>query len=821
MSNDLRAAFQQMFNIENPHGFQIQVAEHLLAGKSVVLQAPTGSGKTWTALFPFLHALRTNLSFPRKCLYAVPLRVLATQFRESTLQVRWPNTLSVQIQTGEQPDDPTLESDLIFTTIDQVLSSALSVPYSLGFRRANLNAGAVFSSFLVCDEVHLFPIDEGKAQGALATTIELLRLVGDSIPFLLMTATLSDQMLNTLSTYLKAKRVTVQAEELGKIGSQQKTRRYHVVNASLKAESVLAQHKQRSIVICNQVQRAIDLFEDLDQAVRSSPDHLGHTHVALLHSRFIPEHRQETETELRQHFGKLPEGQQHQDSRIIIATQAIEVGLDITCERLHTELAPANAIIQRAGRCARYQGEEGDVLIYQLPDDVSQPHLPYDAARCAATWDAFSAPQFNSEALTFAEEQQIVTLVHDPADERLLKRLEAERKTRRDSVHAAMFRGDKQGRPALIRKVDSRTLLVHKQPKEITKPFAWRGFSIFHGTLRGWLANLLKEGATSEWILRYPIEVEESDQESRKRPAYNWDNYVRSPEHIHVSPVFVVHPDLVAYDRRLGFRLMPAETAIALAELQQEPQTTTQSSPFLTRYTLESYTEHIEKMLHYYEVSGLEAQIMLAGQRLERSNKYKCSAEQLSRAVRLAIALHDVGKLRVEWQQWSHDYQEEIGEKQQPDFMIVHTHYKPHDQQLGTLHLEAEKTVSKKIARPHHAAEGACASWSIILHALDGDEHLSRTVFTAIARHHAPFVDGVQAYQLHAQAQTAIAEALAVADMTSNLAQYTAPQGPALPEKGALSAQLIETNNLNQWLVYALIVRALRLCDGHALEGKE
>ena len=48
--------------------------------------------------------------------------------------------------------------DLVFTTIDQTLSNVLGVPYSVGSARANLNAGAVMSSYLIFDEFHLFPV---------------------------------------------------------------------------------------------------------------------------------------------------------------------------------------------------------------------------------------------------------------------------------------------------------------------------------------------------------------------------------------------------------------------------------------------------------------------------------------------------------------------------------------------------------------------------------------------------------------------------------------------------------------------------------------
>lgn len=821
--HELLPAFNRMFGIDNPHDFQIEVAERLLIDrKSVILQAPTGSGKTWTALFPFLHAWQANLTFPRKCLYAVPLRVLATQFKADAerLSRGWPRKPEIRLQTGEQQEDPTFESDLIFTTIDQVLSSALSVPYSLGNRRANVNAGAVFSSYLVCDELHLFPVDKAKAQGALVTLIELLRTVGDAIPFLLMTATLSEEMLDTVADQLNAVPVRVTPDQLPKIGSQRKTRRYQVVAAPLSAESVLRRHRTRSVVICNQVARAIQFLEDLDTAVKNDPAHAGRTEIALLHSRFIQKHRQGKEAALRAQFGNPVAREGETGSRIIVATQAIEVGLDITCEQLHTELAPANAIIQRAGRCARYEGEEGDVQIYKWPEDAAHPWLPYDADRCQVTWEAFSDPCYNGKALSFTDEQRIVTQVHNAADKRLLDKIEREGHNRWRDMSAAMFRGDRKGRTRLIRKVDSRTLLVHAEPNTIQNPYAWSGFSLFHGMLRGWFHKLQQaDGPSAEWWFRYPVESDDASEDSRKQPRYAWHD-VTVPDHFNVSPLFVVNPDLVAYDRRRGFRLMPSETPINVAELGQQPSPGDARSPFLTHYSLETYGQHIELMFRYYETSGLEQQVQLAGQRLASAGGYGCTAEQLGRAVRLALVLHDVGKLQVEWQQWSHAYQTAIGAPTDPSWMIVHTDYRPHDIQFGSAHIEAERTVSKQFRRPHHAAEGACASWPLIVRALEGNEPLSRAVFTAIARHHAPFVDQAERYKLHERSQAAIVEALDHADIAGDWVCEARMAGSQQRNTNLVTDDgLIREDSPTQWLVYTIVVRALRLCDGHALEG--
>ena len=103
---------------------------------------------------------------------------------------------------------------MIFATIDQSLSSALAVPYSLSAGMANLNAGAFYSSYLIFDEFHLFPVGEGgNASGALVTTLQLLARLQGIIPFVLMTATFSSTMLGELAQRLGAEVVTVCKKE--------------------------------------------------------------------------------------------------------------------------------------------------------------------------------------------------------------------------------------------------------------------------------------------------------------------------------------------------------------------------------------------------------------------------------------------------------------------------------------------------------------------------------------------------------------------------------------------------------------------------------
>ncbi|WP_369073998.1 helicase-related protein, partial [Haemophilus parainfluenzae] len=50
---------------------------------------------------------------------------------------------------------------------------------------------------------------------------------------------------------------------------------------------------------------------------------------------------------------------------VLIATQVIEAGINITCQVMHIQLCPMNSLLQRAGRCARFRGERGDVRVYR------------------------------------------------------------------------------------------------------------------------------------------------------------------------------------------------------------------------------------------------------------------------------------------------------------------------------------------------------------------------------------------------------------------------------------------------------------------------
>lgn len=839
--------------------FQERVKALLHGGRSVVLQAPTGSGKTRAALAPFIEAFFDFPpdAFPRQCLYAVPMRVLASGFEyeyrrlAESYERRFDRRLDVRIQTGERPEDPELMGDLVFATLDQVLSSALGVPYSLPEGMANVNVGAVLNSYLVFDEFHLFP---PQAQ---QTTLQLLRLFGKLSPFILMTATFSRTMLGAIAGTLGAEPVLVPAEEVEQIETgwgrcPRKRRRFFRREKILEAEDVLEAHGQRSVAVCNTVERALALYQalvdrgcrpvpvdnpalaPLYERLRAASDPERHHRllgeavetlrgliadtpqntpwVMLLHRRFERPHRQVKEAFLRAECGPQAGGARwHVPSLIVVATQVVEVGLDITSGALHTELAPAASVVQRAGRCARYPGEEGEVFVYSVPPrgDGAPDYAPYlsreEIAICERTWSALGAR--SGQVLDFAEEQALVDEAHREADEALLQAMREDEGRLWDLILDGLIRGEASVRPELIRRVDDRTVILYDAPDGPTEesPFRYEGLSLWHGTLRGAVRDLLAqaEALGLPWALRYPVarkEEEGEEEESRTPVVYYWQD-VESPEDISHSLLFAVHPALVAYDPAQGFRLgVPGDGRYRSPLAPRRPDEEKQST-----YDLESYVQHVAALRRAFE-ARLRNRLAWVAARTGLGDR-------LERAVRLTLALHDAGKLQEQWQKWAAEYQKVVA-GEAPSFLMAHT----------LSQTKEHRRIARKIRprRPRHAGEGAFASARVLWEALEGRNHQSlyRAAVTAIARHHSPFLEGASPYRLHPRAQETVAEALAVAGDESwrAWAQWLIAESAAPNLEKRLLGPPSEEREWEGWLLYFVIVRTLRLCDGLSQE---
>lgn len=791
-----------------PYPHQVKVYDLLAQGRNVILRAPTGAGKTQASLYPYLAAMdkTSNISgrLPRKCIYNVPMRVLAKQFSVeykrtvSRYNTQYGTAIATAIQTGDMPDDPLLERNLIFATVDQTLSSFLMAPYSLSRGKANMNLGAILSSYLVFDEFHLYDPDS-----TLPTVLQMLRVIKGITPFVLMTATFSHTLITHLAELLDAETVGISEEDrttFGTLQSQHKTRRYHASRDPLTSERVLEMHQGRSIVICNTVARARQMAQRLTRLTTDSD-----VQVILLHSQFLRTDRDRIEDEIRTHFGKSA----HKSGRfIVVSTQAIEVGVDITSTVMHTELAPANTIIQRAGRCARYQDDVGDVYIYRWVSsgedviDLTEKTNPYSGdlqrPQMAATFTAFQ--EVDGQVLDFNTEQAIIDAVHGDADRQLLSGLGAEAAEHRRQMFAAM-RGDRDNVGDLVRKVIAQPVTIHDDPDSVEIPYHLPSFSLHPGSLRGyvsaWLARfhtIMDDTEAPPFAVKYLHS--ETDPDNSMRTLHRWIQVREKANEVPYGTLIAVHPMFASYNSVEGF--LPEAAGGWQTDMQQPDDEATGYGGF--SYRLETYAEHI-RLVHkaafdtdpdightaYWE------ELEWAAARL--AEQIGVTPAAIRQAAELTVALHDVGKLSTGWQGWVREYQRKIGQPVDPGEAYAHT----------TRSTDSHREIERKMhRRPPHAVESAVASTPLLVRL---PEQLYQAVFTAISRHHGAFTETYTPIQLEQFAADKVSETLKQPVPTLVDGSY---KGRIDPKNSLVQPG---DSTLAQFFLYAVLARLLRRAD--------
>lgn len=826
--------------------YQESVKSLVQQGKSVVLQAPTGTGKTLAALAPYIESFYADRpeTFPRKCIYSVPMRVLANQFKEDYSEFeqsyerrfRPPQKLRVEIQTGEHPNDPQLLDDLIFSTIDQTLSSFLNIPYSLGQRSANLNAGAVLASYLVFDEFHLYDPDV-----MLPTTLATLRMLRSTTPFVVMTATFSSQMLNQLAEYLNAVVVPRNEEDRQKmmrIGSQVgKTRRFFAVDGELTSDAVLGSDAtgRRVICICNTVARAQSLYLSLKERLDDMND--SETQICLLHSSFYKNDRHKKEQWIAEQFG-LGQDEYDGPKLILIATQVVEVGLDVTCDVIHTELAPAASILQRAGRCARRAGEKGEVYIYLPRNAEGEPdytpyflrNQPYRTARgrelCERTWQALKLEKFSGQHMDFEREQALIDEAHTAIDQEIFDELEGAQSLRLEEMLQTMRDQDRGAGPALIRKADSRYIFIHTDPnndEELRRnPWHYDGFTRSPGMMAA-AFNSLEKIVDSEtpWIMQSAHPISDQTKKSEEGPSrqpveYRWVSVGDGAEAAK-SLVLAIHPAVAQYSAELGFRFATSGLSIDrhVAPVRSKKGKSTSYS-----YRRETFSEHVMGLFHAYQdarydvewkrhILPLADEIAFVVRRLEERMRFPHGT--LDRMLRILFVCHDLGKLSSDWQKWAHEWQRQVGkfhgdaDMSVPiDYMAAHTDFEPTAEQ---------KQLQRKLRkRPNHAGESAVAAICLLEDFCAESEALLRAAMSSIARHHHPSTDSYQSFAGHLAAGKAVQEALKVVGFSPELAERV---DLTMDGREPLSRMLVrfDARHLDEVLLYFLLVRTLRLAD--------
>jgi len=395
-----------------------EVAPSLLSGEPKLLhvELPTGYGKsTASALIAERIASGKGplAEHASRVVHVVPTRYLVEDLvaRSRALVGR---DLLVRGQCmffDPSLKDPYFLSDLVFTTLDSYALNFFKVPVAeVELMSAELTRGhfdlpryAILTAVNVFDEYHLFvPGDtevekadyENRAWTALCAIVK--HLVASGVPVVLETATPRLDALPQLLQRAGAKPVRV-ALKMRKdtpagdavavydedFAAKLEGARYmtELVNGNLVnvAQGRAPGMAKPLIVACNNVRTAVDVYDKLRG--------LG-LEVHLLHALFTLGDRKRKLAKLRRLIERGREV-------VVVATQVIEVGVDLDFASIITDAAPLAPLVQRVGRVnRRLETREAEVLVVhdalQVDPEKSTYAGVYDLELTRRTLDALS-----------------------------------------------------------------------------------------------------------------------------------------------------------------------------------------------------------------------------------------------------------------------------------------------------------------------------------------------------------------------------------------------------------------------------------------------
>jgi len=328
---------------------------------STILISPTGSGKTESALL-WLNKQLKNINSQPRIYYILPY-----QASLNAMKLRFNNYFGniSSLQHGKAfyfLYKSLLDSD---ENLDRISAEKMTKRYK---NLAKLNAYPVrimtpyqllkafyrlkgyesilyecMNGLFVFDELHAYDSDRlGLFLGAMKYLKEVF-----NAKFFVMSATMPKILTDELYKIDNFKLVRATEETFSKF----KRHKVNIIEFAITSTESLALIKNLSaiegksvLVCCNTVKTAQEIYRNL------KADFDEETEIKLLHSRFNTADRNSTEKYIMEHMKTGNEGSK---KTILVATQVVEVSLNIDFDTIITEPAPMDALIQRFGRVNR------------------------------------------------------------------------------------------------------------------------------------------------------------------------------------------------------------------------------------------------------------------------------------------------------------------------------------------------------------------------------------------------------------------------------------------------------------------------------------
>ncbi|TXL69593.1 CRISPR-associated helicase Cas3' [Vineibacter terrae] len=397
---------------KKPRPYQERLAEEDWPETRII---PTGFGKTAAVLAAWLWKIgKRDPGTPQRLIYCLPMRTLVEQTEVAAkewiaaAEKAFPDLAPIHLDVliggrsnGRRLPEWMLQPErpaILIGTQDMLVSAALMRGYGVSRYRWPVDFALLHNGTLwVFDEVQLM----GAALPTSAQLQEFRRRFGMARESrtLWMSATLDPSWLKTVDFTPEdiSRQHDLSQADLHEAGHLWRgVKRLHRLDmtaspasrgdgltryAAELAEQIhtLAKPRTNTIVFLNTVARAQAVFDAFNN---KSP--IGE--AILVHSRFRKKERDERMDALK---SETPSA-----GRVVITTQALEAGIDVSSRVLITELAPWSSLVQRFGRCNRYGecGREGaDVFWVDMPEQEEAPYTAQEFGEAREKLEHLSA----------------------------------------------------------------------------------------------------------------------------------------------------------------------------------------------------------------------------------------------------------------------------------------------------------------------------------------------------------------------------------------------------------------------------------------------
>jgi CRISPR-associated endonuclease/helicase Cas3 len=365
--------------------------------KDLMLIAPTGSGKTEAALLWAKNNQKEN----SRLFYVLPYQAsinamhvrLSQVFGKEKVGVLHSNSVSYLYNMQSVDEDRKLDYQKeaqCFSSLAREIYYPVRVctPHQL-LRFGLKGTGWEFlylefqNSLVIYDEIHAF---QPRIAGLTLATARLLKSLGAKIAF--ASATFPEFLKRLIRDSLGDIEEITPAKEFvnGKMTLDEFRSDQEILNKKRHRITVIDGNlEDNTYKICAEINagKNVLVIANHVKTVQYMYDLLHDYNPMLLHSRFNRKDRRDKEVMLMDKGNKKP--------NLVIATQVIEVSLDIDYDVMFTESAPIDALTQRFGRVNR-KGLREPADIYVVERQFSRHNL-YNKKRVEKTLDLLKKVQ--------------------------------------------------------------------------------------------------------------------------------------------------------------------------------------------------------------------------------------------------------------------------------------------------------------------------------------------------------------------------------------------------------------------------------------------